>query len=57
MAGSLAWEHQDEPGDYRRSLYKVRLSFTDCTSKQNGVLSTKENTAFRFNLQVQAKTT
>jgi hypothetical protein len=57
MAGSLAWEYQDEPDCYRRSLYKVRLSFADCTPKQNGVLSTKENTAFRFNMQVRVKTT
>jgi hypothetical protein len=35
----------------------ITPSFADCTPKQNGVLSTKENTAFRFNMQVQAKTT
>jgi len=36
---------------------QIKLEFADCTPKQNGVLSTKENTAFRFNMQVQAKTT
>jgi hypothetical protein len=27
------------------------MSFADCTPKQNGVLSTQENTAFRFDVQ------
>ena len=54
MAGSLAWETQDEPEDYGSSLsLSETLSFAGCTSKQNGVLSTKENTAFRFNMQVR----